>query len=104
MATKALRVMQMTPEKVNAYVLYQSYEALAIVYLEQNRMGDAITSLEESRKRLPIYHAALTEKLALVLGHLVTLVGGVLTSTSWLTVSVALLVAGLPQTLLTSMV
>ena len=60
-------VIRMPPEKVNGYVLYQTYEALAIVYLDQRKFDDAINSLEEGRKRLPIYYAALTEKLAVVL-------------------------------------
>lgn len=57
----------MPPEKANRYVLYQTYETLAVVYLEQKKFDDAVNSLEESRRRLPIYYAALTEKLAVIL-------------------------------------
>lgn len=53
--------------EVNPYVLYQVYETLAIIYLDQRKFDDAINSLEEGRKRLSIYRAALTEKLAVVL-------------------------------------
>jgi cytochrome c-type biogenesis protein CcmH/NrfG len=60
-------VRELPPEKVNPYVLYQTYETLAMVYLEQKKFDEAVNSLEESRKRLPIYYAALTEKLAVVL-------------------------------------
>jgi len=62
-----LMLTEKTAGEINPYVLYQAYETLAIIYLDQSKFDDAIKSLEEGRKRLPIYHAALTEKLAVVL-------------------------------------
>lgn len=59
-------VTEMNNEESNAYTLYQTYEALAIAYSAQGKLDDAANILIESRKRLPIYHAALTEKLAIV--------------------------------------
>ena len=60
-------VIQMPPENLNAYTLYQSYETLALVYSQTNNPEKAAESLREARSRLPIYAAALTEKLAVVL-------------------------------------
>jgi tetratricopeptide (TPR) repeat protein len=59
-------VTEMPSEKVNAYTLYQSYEAIAIAFTQQNKPEKAVQFLMEARKRLPIYYAALTEKLAVV--------------------------------------
>lgn len=60
-------VVEMPPAKVNAYTLFQAYEALAIALTAQNNLSEAEKQLREARKRLPIYNAALTEKLAVVL-------------------------------------
>lgn len=67
-ATKNLKTVIALPnDKINAYTLYQSYETLAIVLVEQKKYDEAETLLNEARKRLPIYQAALTEKLAVAL-------------------------------------
>ena len=60
-------VINMPPESLNAYTLYQSYETLAIVYTQTGETEKALENLREARTRLPIYAAALTEKLAVVL-------------------------------------
>ena len=59
-------VRQTNNENVNAYTLYQTYEALAVVYGGQKKFDEAAQILIEARKRLPIYYAALTEKLAFI--------------------------------------
>ncbi len=59
-------VTEMKNENSNAYTLYQTYEALAIAYSEQGKLESAGKTIEEARKRLPIYYAALTEKLAII--------------------------------------
>ncbi len=60
-------VAEMPPEKIDAYTLYQSYESLAIAYSNKKQLDKAEEVLLEARKRLPIYYAALTAKLAIVL-------------------------------------
>ena len=60
-------VVKMPPETTNAYAFYQAYEALAILYTETGNAARAEAILREARNRLPIYSAALTEKLAVVL-------------------------------------
>jgi tetratricopeptide (TPR) repeat protein len=65
-ATDLQTVIKMPPESINAYTLYQSYEALAIVYTQTGRAEQAEEVLRAARTRLPIYAAALTEKLAVV--------------------------------------
>jgi tetratricopeptide (TPR) repeat protein len=60
-------IIKMPPENLNAYTLYQSYEALALVYSQTGNFENAKAVLQEARSRLPIYQAALTEKLAVVL-------------------------------------
>lgn len=57
----------MPKDRQEAYATYQAYEALGIVYSEQRRFDDAIRLFRNSRAELPIYSAALTEKLAIVL-------------------------------------
>ncbi|MCO6511489.1 MAG: hypothetical protein J5I65_11920 [Aridibacter famidurans] len=52
---------------VNAYTLYQSYEALAIALTSKGDADAAAAALEEAAGRLPIYKAALTANLAVVL-------------------------------------
>lgn len=54
-------------DKIDAYTLYQAYEGLAIAYQQKNTLDKAETVLIDGRKRLPIYRAALTEKLAVIL-------------------------------------
>ncbi|MDM7923344.1 MAG: tetratricopeptide repeat protein [Pyrinomonadaceae bacterium] len=60
-------VVSLPPEQINAYTLFQAYEALGIALQTSGRTGEAIARLEEARRRLPIYNAAVTEKLAVVL-------------------------------------
>jgi protein O-mannosyl-transferase len=60
-------VVEMPNEKVNAYTLFQAYESLAIALTAQNNYANAEKYLLEARKRLPIYFAALTEKIAVIL-------------------------------------
>jgi len=60
-------VVRMPPENLNAYTLYQSYETLALVLTQTGNPEKAAEHLREARRRLPIYAAALTEKLAVVL-------------------------------------
>ena len=57
----------MPNEDLNAYTLYQTYEALALALSQNGKNTQAAEILREARKRLPIYYAALTEKLAIVL-------------------------------------
>jgi tetratricopeptide (TPR) repeat protein len=57
----------MPDEKQEAYALYQLYEALGIAYSEQRKIDAAIKNFTDARTKLPIYQAALTEKLAIVL-------------------------------------
>lgn len=57
----------MPKESQEAYATYQAYEALGIVYSEQRKFDEAIRLFRNSRSELPIYSAALTEKLAIVL-------------------------------------
>ena len=67
-AVQDLRAVIDLPDKeINAYTLYQAYEALALALSESRKLEQAETVLREARKRLPIYSAALTEKLAVVL-------------------------------------
>lgn len=49
-----------------AYALYQVFESLGIAYLEQKKYEQGIRNFLEARKALPIYAAALTEKLAVI--------------------------------------
>jgi tetratricopeptide (TPR) repeat protein len=62
-----LTVVAMPPGTLNAYTLYQSYEALALLYTQTGDVAKAEDRLREARGRLPIYSAALSEKLAVVL-------------------------------------
>jgi hypothetical protein len=55
------------PEHTEAYALYQTYEALGIVYSEQKNYEAAINNFREARSRLPMYAAAITTNLAIVL-------------------------------------
>jgi len=60
-------VLEMPNDKINAYTLYQTYELMALALTQQQKFGEAQKYLFEARKRLPIYYAALTEKLAVVM-------------------------------------
>jgi tetratricopeptide (TPR) repeat protein len=55
------------PDSLNAYTLYQSFETLALIYTSIGDFAKAEANLREARRRLPIYSAALSEKLAVVL-------------------------------------
>lgn len=59
--------LSMPKERQEAYALYQAYEALGIAYSEQKKFEDAAKLFRGGRTELPIYSAALTEKLAVVL-------------------------------------
>ena len=63
----ARETIALDPAQVNAYSLFQAYEAETFALANLGRYGEAETSLKEARRRLPIYYAALTEKLAVVL-------------------------------------
>lgn len=54
-------------ENIDIYTLYQAYEGLALAYEQKNALDKAEAVLTEGRQRLPIYKAALTEKLAVIL-------------------------------------
>ena len=60
-------IIEMPNQDLNAYTLYQTYEALALAFSQNGKNEQAEEILRDARKRLPIYHAALTEKLAIVL-------------------------------------
>ncbi len=60
-------VVEMPNEDLNAYTLYQTYEALSLALSQNGKNDKAEEILRDARKRLPIYYAALTEKLAIVL-------------------------------------
>jgi tetratricopeptide (TPR) repeat protein len=51
----------------DAYTLYQGYEALAVARERTRQLAGAAEALRHGRRRLPIYAAALTEKLAVIL-------------------------------------
>jgi tetratricopeptide (TPR) repeat protein len=53
--------------QVDPYTLYQAYERLAVSFTQQRKLNEAAESIVEGRGRLPLYAAALTEKLAVVL-------------------------------------
>jgi protein O-mannosyl-transferase len=61
--TKALN---MPAKNSEAYTMYQVYESLAIALISQTKFAEAEKQLTEARTILPIYSAALTEKLAVV--------------------------------------
>ena len=62
--TKAL---QFPPASIEAYALYQAYETLGVVYSEQRKYDEAIKNFQKARTDLPIYYAALTVDMAVVL-------------------------------------
>jgi len=61
------RVAATPNEGINAYTLYQSYEAYALALQKKPDLERAGAELRAARARLPIYSAALTEKLAVIL-------------------------------------
>jgi tetratricopeptide (TPR) repeat protein len=63
----AREAIAMDPAEVNAYVLFQAYEAETYALAGLKRYGEAESSLRTARRGLPIYNAALTEKLAVIL-------------------------------------
>jgi len=60
-------VIEMPDDKINTYTIYQAYEFMALALTQQKKYDAAQKYLFEARKRLPIYYAALTEKLAVVM-------------------------------------
>jgi protein O-mannosyl-transferase len=62
-----MSALAMPKERQESYALYQTYEALGIAYIEQRKFDAALKSLNDARNDLPIYKAALTEKMAVVL-------------------------------------
>ena len=63
----ARQVIATDPKDINAYTLFQAYEVETLALASMGRNAEAEKSLVEARRRLPIYHAAFTEKLAVVL-------------------------------------
>ena len=61
-----IKALAMPIERQEAYAMYQVYESLGIAYVEQKKLDQAASIFRESRNSLPIYKAALTEKLAIV--------------------------------------
>lgn len=61
------RMLDLPGEDADIYALYQAFEALGIVYLGKKDYASAERNFRSARARLPIYSAALTEKLAIVL-------------------------------------
>lgn len=55
------------PENLNAYTLFQAYEALGLALQTAGRLPEAEKELRTARDRLPIYRASITEKIAVVL-------------------------------------
>lgn len=61
------KVIETDSSKINAYTLFQGYEALAISLQGKPDLPEAEKILRQARERLPIYRAALTDKLAIVI-------------------------------------
>lgn len=66
-AAELEKIVEFSPDRINAYTLFQGYEALALALQGKKDLAAAEKLLLEARERLPIYRAALTEKLAVVL-------------------------------------
>lgn len=60
-------VTAMPPAELNAYTLFQAYEALGLALQTAGRVQEAEKELRDARDRLPIYRASLTEKIAVLL-------------------------------------
>jgi tetratricopeptide (TPR) repeat protein len=61
------RIFEMPLEETNAYTLFQAYEVKTIALQRTGRAAEAIAMLNEARSILPIYRAALTEKIVVLL-------------------------------------
>lgn len=61
------KMIELRDEDIDVYTLYQAFEALGIAYLGKNDFVAAEKNFRTARARLPLYAAALTEKLAIVL-------------------------------------
>lgn len=53
-------------EQIEAYALYQAYEALGVAFSEQKKYQEAVQSFTDARTKLPIYAAAITGNLAVI--------------------------------------
>lgn len=62
-----MSVVGLPDDRVEAYALYQAYEALGIVYSGRGDQAAAEKTFRDARNRLPIYAASLTVNLATVL-------------------------------------
>lgn len=60
-------VLALPADKTDLYALYQVYEALGLVYSETGNYKAAIENFATARTRLPLYSAALTTDMAIVL-------------------------------------
>lgn len=65
--TELLHLVASPDKNIDAYLLYQAYEALAIAYVDSDEPVLAADALRDAQRRLPLYSAALAEKLAIVL-------------------------------------
>jgi tetratricopeptide (TPR) repeat protein len=65
--SNARLIIEMPRSSLNAYTLFQSYELLAVTLMAQGNANEAEQILRAGREELPIYEAAMTEKLAVVL-------------------------------------
>lgn len=63
-------VTEMNNESINAYTLYQGYEAISAAFQRKKDFQSAENYLRDGIRRLPLYKAALTEKLAIILYQL----------------------------------
>jgi protein O-mannosyl-transferase len=63
----ASQIIRLPNEQANAFTLFQGYEVGAIAYLQAGRTEEAEKVVREALARLPIYRAALTDKLAIIL-------------------------------------
>ncbi len=61
------RLLTAQPDGQELYAMYQAHEALGIVYSEQRNYEAAVKNFTEARARLPMYSAALSCDLAVVL-------------------------------------
>ena len=67
-AISELQAAAKTPgDKINLFTLYQIYETLAIAQQAAGDSAGAEETLREGRAKMPIYSAALTEKLGVIL-------------------------------------
>jgi protein O-mannosyl-transferase len=55
------------PKDIMAYTLFQAYEAESYALAALGRFDEAERSLRDGRRRLPIYQAAMTEQIAVML-------------------------------------